>query len=959
MCNNYFFIDQFEKLFSRTEGSPLLDLNEQVLHSVMKVDKNPCPFVIMKIMEMIYRISIACNKQPNIYFTYNCSIFDNVKINAERESSLEVTFKVCDKTNVTLTKQDEDSDAHILLNLSQLLSYSKEEAKKYVKENIIGWKDKYFSTYEEYQEVFLKKNEDNSVKQNAVAISREEFGDCLNGIEEEMTQIEADQLPDGVRLSNLLSNIPSGILGVIYPSLFMDAFLVLCHSVLTSEYTMIDSFSEKLIKIKKGLQPNNNMLTNEELGDSDSFFLEIRPLLIQLLSDYINFNTFIDSQIDKDPSSILKRSNEIVNRQYYETSLDEYFANNTDLFPLMQALVCFFHELLEMTRIDQNYYFSMKRFCTLLYLNEVINDEKEGLLSIFKEKNVTIFLPKAIVSDMLSMLSLVDLKNKILISKIMDSCQESVRDLVYDGLSKKYVFDPRKCYDQQPGKEEIVKLLKISDFFLDRKDNDLIDSYYLFTSDEADEELDKKKLFEYERRYIKSIHDKDKNESIVDANAYYKEALPPMTGVTSTDIRHYNTKVLQMGRCAVKETAELRAWIKFNRFNYNEVDGFDQVGKVLSYFQQRYAVDVCYDYRMMVDYAKWCVDFLNVVACKAPTDNPRNEKRPANIETALLLLETILRMIKRLIKAIYADNYCVPFATKFKGCYYGLTGGKFVRMYDRYGSGNVFFSEEVPFDKFVAGEVVDLSVRKNILFVASTFVPPMDFEKLNKDYRDLRDIDKRIRNEIHAVYFEKIREYIRHDIQNKMEENRKSVIQILGVFAAFLALTTVAVAGSTSKNSDVPFLAIMFGFTICIGVFVLILHTRAFSNDREFSDRKKNKNRKKQENLTQEAQSIRKELETVEKDLWGVSTDVDVKNMDKFYRRQDVLVQKTIRLFRRQDKLEKQLPENKVVRNPYAVWLSVVISVLAICLSIIIITVSNSNSKINNKETLEATITLK
>lgn len=658
---------------------------------------------------------------------------------------------------------------------------------------------------------------------------------------------------------------------LVFTILFSSAFEIVCRSVLSGEYAMDDLFSKRLRDMGKNLQKKINDLSNKEQaiirlshkkdnkspilsyipGDALNFFISCAVALSKILDEYNLFCIQTDAQVDKDPSAILDNLEEYYGYHQYEEYLKKFLLDFSDEtrgggFRLVNPLlVHFFQVFLEMTRIDQNFFFSKDRFKKLLYLKKLLNendDQSNGkeIWQVWKKyQNDATFLELEF-SNIKDLLHLINLKNDFLIRKTIDSCYDQVKDLIYVGQRKKYVFDPRKCQDidrdvsfaelllcnkSSNSKSEIQNINNLYNEFTKITKKRITEESSKSNSEEPSGEQPLACVFdEYEKKYIKAIHERKESDEINGLDDYFDKVFKSQTSRTSKDIRHYNTKVLEMARDAIYDTIEMRSWINHHRHDFDEEKGFNQIKKVLLFIQDRYEGDgVCYDNEMLVGYAGWCLDFLEIIAKNPP--KPESD-RPSQIEEALLLLETLNRLLDKLIKSIEEKKYCLPYASKYRGCFFLYDNSQLIRVFTGVQKKDNYKPEN--FESFVNADYRYKNERKNIVFIASSYVPPLNYEKLKNECSKFKYRTLKQRSEIHADYFNRLRDYIKEDSEKQLENNRRSVVQILGIFAAFLALTTVALSATNSKT-DLPFITIMVGFTTCILVFVFLLYLITYS----------------------------------------------------------------------------------------------------------------------------------
>lgn len=691
-----------------------------------------------------------------------------------------------------------------------------------------------------------------------IIVSFNEEGKIVNTIESQEVQESIKYINENIQnfnnnnatnghheIADLINTIDiPGFLDLVYTPFFSMAFECVCRSVLSGEYAMDDSFSNRLRDLAKCLLPSSGV---PKSGSSSHFFSQCAVALSQILDAYNLLCIQTDAQVDKDPSLVLGNMEEYYGYHEYEDYLNKFLSNQSNqrdnkesgFLYVNPLLVHFFQAFLNLARIDQNFYYSKDCLYKLLYLKELLNDSTnvgKGIWRVWEKYHQDVdFL---LFDDLKEMLHLTNLKNEYLIKKILGSCSFEVKDLTYVGQSKVFVFNPRKCQDIERGNADQNRpellLYKRDDSKVHPEIKQIISLYskYCQGGDNLHE------FDDYEKKYIDAIHqrnEKDEKNSIED---YYNKILSSQTSRTSKDIRHYNTKVLEMARDAIFDTAEIRCWIKHHRHDFNEEEGFNQIKKVLLFVQNRYEDNhVCYDYETLVEYSNWCISFLEIVATKTPI---HGSDRPSQIEEALLLIETLNRLIDKLINSIEGKQYSLPYASKFRGCFFYYktnvpsnskteVSHSLIRVFAGQSQSDDKFKPE-RFESFISAKKEFKEVRKSIIFIASSYIPPLNYEKLKTQREELKAKTQKLRNEIHAQYFNRLREYIKEDSEKQLEDNRRSVVQILGIFAAFLALTTVALTGAvSSKETTIPFHTIMLSFSLCISVFVALIYLISYS----------------------------------------------------------------------------------------------------------------------------------
>ncbi len=708
-------------------------------------------------------------------------------------------------------------------------------------------------------------------------VSKGTWLSLAESLNESLKEVETEQKDNIGELIERLKQQP-GLYNIIYAPFFHSIYINLMHSVISGEYAMKDDFSKVLIGVRNTIfNCTNPSSTRDKINSALNFFEElITGGLSKVLKEFINFNTFVEAQIDQTPSLILSSDDvEQYNMMGFEDAMINYSADYSDLRNLNNVFPFFFHELFEMTKIDQNYFFSKKRLYHLLTLNEMIgitdNGNNNHTFADYKGERICrygLYQPLVEMTEPNSkevkeIFNLITLKNNILIYKILQSCSDNTTDLTYIGLDAKYVFDPRRCADKQPEKD-FVRLRKPNDYIpkwenKEKIDNKLLELFKEYKSENAPQKSNTP-LREYEKIYFQARSENDYQSF----HNYYLSAIEPHTEATNKDIRHYNTKILEMARDAVCDTAELRSWVKLHKNDFNEVQGLYQVKKVVNYFLRFHTSKVCYDSELLVLYIRWCLDLLETVEKKSVTDNPDHINRSKQIEEVLLLTDTLLSHLKKLIQSIETNTYCVPYASKFRGCVWHIEedDSNHKIVFNRIFNDD---NDNESFVNFIQGNDTNNNIKRNrIIFIASTYVPPVNYEQLFTDYRTLKFRAWALRSEIHAEYFNRIREYIKEDSEKQLDDNKKTVIQILGIFAALLALTTVALNGINSSHTPRFFVLVMFAFALCIGLFLLLLH---FLTQHHSLNQIEYKTKLKIQNVSESLQNLDSEIDIFEKGI--------------------------------------------------------------------------------------------
>lgn len=124
--------------------------------------------------------------------------------------------------------------------------------------------------------------------------------------------------------------------------------------------------------------------------------------------------------------------------------------------------------------------------------------------------------------------------------------------------------------------------------------------------------------------------------------------------------------------------------------------------------------------------------------------------------------------------------------------------------------------------------------HRDVVFIASTFLRPIGKTKLRDTYSSLNFRRKNIVNQFYLRFVDSIKSQIDNEfnqrleksqetIDRKLDGNRRSVTQILGIFAAFIALASTSISGSTMFKEGSNYIRFIVSMTLCLSVFVVLL----------------------------------------------------------------------------------------------------------------------------------------
>lgn len=200
----------------------------------------------------------------------------------------------------------------------------------------------------------------------------------------------------------------------------------------------------------------------------------------------------------------------------------------------------------------------------------------------------------------------------------------------------------------------------------------------------------------------------------------------------------------------------------------------------------------------------------------------------------LRLAEVILKHFENLIASIEADTYCMNYSSFFQDCFFEFEKGQSTERKDtlkRSGSQKFIFE---PNDEN----------SRNIIFISSTWQPPVDLINLKRRYDTFLSRIKLLSTDFYHKYYqhfislqesnlkrtkkesqqelsEKVNE-ITQETKKQLSDNKKETVQILGVFAAFLAIATIGME-KIGNIASLDTISLIFSICTCFGYFIILL----------------------------------------------------------------------------------------------------------------------------------------
>ena len=625
----------------------------------------------------------------------------------------------------------------------------------------------------------------------------------------------------------------------------LAVFTHFCQSVLKAEYLYNDFLSkEKIVPLKKVLEETffqkkkyrrSYLYVEESSLDTDTYLKDIA----KLCHLYYEFNRKIDNTIDDNSHAVLQLikegSTEYELSRYEEgvTMLSLYKNSNTSYLVFSYIFPYLFRFLLEMTYIDHNFTIGNTELNSLLTLRSVIL----RIRKVFEDyPELSSSFDKDVFRKFSLTLDLIAAKNDFLIYKILVSDQ-SGRLKNYTFVSGEHIvsFNSKNVEPKENIKECLNKEKLLCTYCADET-NDLLRESNVYQQLLVNKSFWNREtsFLPYEEYFFKVIthNEPEKVEAyFAGIKSAYKARIEEFDGSRHKDIVSYNKKIVSHAR---HQFIKYGNYIKrLSRLDENLRKGLEANDEERKKYISELAdllndVPDIYSCSFIVKHTRFLLDELESLCGEGKYDSLGFKLRN--------LIETQIVIFKNLLTRIESGNYCTNFAALYQDCYY-----RFERQPADYadapeqeaGQPELFQSiRRVPLcQREQAGDALQLPAELETVFIASTWLRPVSKLTLRDYYEKFKYRKVTLVAKFYAAYFnsqEKNSEKNLAEFKKKVEdanvmadESRRSTVQTLGIFAAFLALATISVGALKGEPKD--FIRIMFSITFCLGTFVLLL----------------------------------------------------------------------------------------------------------------------------------------
>lgn len=569
-----------------------------------------------------------------------------------------------------------------------------------------------------------------------------------------------------------------------------------------------------------------------DTGEKDEHPFNMYLNIDRMLYDYQVFNEKVKSY-----SEIKRHQHHFEEDDRYPIDYEkEYISCSRTLLAAPVALAnimeYIFRLLLEMCLIDHNYIASDKNFKLLMKLHSLLSSAPDSsaenteyrlpdLLESIKKKAP--YINQEHVDNLKETIRLFKTKTDILLLKMWEKTYKN-EHMTYTArygnapeTDKSYKSE-YPCFDIEKEIREEFAANDINDRF-----NDLLNKEISIKGDSF-------KLKKYEELFTRLICESQPDYRMMfsDLERIIEQPAYEISGRDFYNIYNYNNVIYlnfiyhfgKYGRYIKKLKTEIQG---------KRDDGY--LEDVEYFIKQNNEKDML-SCAFIVKHIKWLLDVLENSFIN------KTEFEDSNYDTGfkyLRLAEILLKHFEKLISSIEADTYCMNYSSFFQDCFFCNETEKAKETekcrLKRISSEKITFSPE---DK----------ESKNVIFISSTWQPPVDLVNLKRRYNAFSSRIQLLTTDFYHKYYqhfvalqktdlEKMKKETQENLSKKeqdltremkvqLTDNKKETVQILGIFAAFLAIATI----SMEKIGDIASsdtLSLIFGICTCFGYFIILL----------------------------------------------------------------------------------------------------------------------------------------
>lgn len=491
-----------------------------------------------------------------------------------------------------------------------------------------------------------------------------------------------------------------------------------------------------------------------------------------------------------------------------------------------------FRLLLEMCLIDHNYIASDKNFKLLMKLHSLLSPAPDSsaentsyrfpdLLESIKKK--TPYINQEHVNNLKETICLLKIKTDILLLKMWEKTYKN-EHMTYtarygnDAETETSYKSEYPCFDIE---KEIRKQFAAN--YIDDRFNDLLNKKISVQEDNL-------AFNQYEKLFTRLICESqpDYMALFADLECIIEQPAYEISGKKYYNVYNYNNVIYlnfiyhfgKYGRYIKK----LKTDIKGKRN--------DEYLEDVEYFIKQNNEKDMLSCAFIIKHIKWLLDVLENSFIN------QTKFEDSNYDTGfkyLRLAEILLKHFEKLIASIEADTYCMNYSSFFQDCFFCNELEK---------------TKEIEKCKLKRSKLKKITFSpkdensKNIIFISSTWQPPVDLINLKRRYNAFSSRIQLLTTDFYHKYYqhfialqetnlenmkeetqtnlsEKVK-YLTQEMKTQLTDNKKETVQILGIFAAFLAIATISME-KIGSIASLDTISLIFSICTCFGYFIILL----------------------------------------------------------------------------------------------------------------------------------------
>lgn len=613
---------------------------------------------------------------------------------------------------------------------------------------------------------------------------------------------------------------------ILSTNFIIKIFNLFCQSLLKAEY-IFDAEQSKLLK-KITEQLNNKTINDHTCKLFEWAKTEKNPqndkwIVLLLCESCLILNHRIKANLNpNDPQHFVHTREthlytnryEYFNRYYLTRDLPESLPDIIWIFPYL------FQLLTDMTAIDHCFAVGIKEMSTLLNTQDTITKAKEAC-----DKFMAFCTGDELQDDLKGLYDVEQIKR---LQHTLDLLEGKTKFLIYKVLSSD-TSKTLSSYDLMVDKQVNSLHEKVEEQYKDQcKHCTLYAMFDNFVESIVKHGPCPQSEREYENNLFSAIQcDGEHMEHMYRmlAHAYYKQNkyhTDDLDKQMYQDVILYNRKIIdrvenqfihygyplkkllrEVGNVDIAQP-ESRQTIERH---------LDQVGKLLQ--DRKKQILSC---SFLTQHLAWCLRIIGMIV---------KTRKHAKLGFEMVgLVNTISLELDKLVHAVETNCDAANYGSLFEDCFYRYDKSR--QTTERLYLGKTENIASIPHLRDYVYE------QDNVIFIASTFLRPIGKTKLRDTYIRLNHERKNLVNKFYLTFVDSIKSQIddefnlrleksQADIDSKLDGNRRSVIQILGIFSAFIALAASSLAASKLFETASGYTRFVLSMTLCLCMFVALL----------------------------------------------------------------------------------------------------------------------------------------